>query len=99
VDWKAYGEAQRKAAQLDALAKMKRILSDGDTKGASHRDLEGTGRFVTPTIRAVTSLDMRKHLVLDHGVDSGYAGTLIGASLQALHERIHVGSSDVNVRG
>jgi hypothetical protein len=79
------------------LAKMRLIL-DG-TKGASHRELEGTGRYVTPKIRAVTSLDMRKHLVIDHGVDPGYAGTLIGASLHALHERVHVGSTDVNVRG
>ena len=97
MDWNRPAENYRKAAhqdQLDALAKMRLIIAD--TKGAmhSHRDLQGTGQFVAPKVRAVTSFDMCKHLVIDHGIDLGYAGTLIGASLQALHERQHV-SRDV----
>jgi hypothetical protein len=73
---------------LDAKARMRRILDD--TKAAnSHRDLLGTGKFVTPTVRVITSMDLRKHLVLDHGISPNVVGGLIGDSLAALHERQH----------
>jgi hypothetical protein len=83
------GVSPERFDQLVGLAKMRLLLADG-TKGASHRDVLGTGQFVTPKVRAVTSLDMKKHLVLDHGIDPAYAGTLIGSSLQALHDRVRV---------
>jgi hypothetical protein len=99
--------ARMRAILKDARqADRKAVPSDVNTHGegsnysfkpsGSHRDLQGTGRYVQPTVRPVDVLSLRRHLTEDHGLNPGYVGTLIGPSLHAAHDRVHAdrGGSD-----
>jgi hypothetical protein len=103
MNWGTYGEAQRKAAHVEILERLARMrlslktareeerkaAREGDVMGGSHRDLQGTGRYVQPRVQLTDVLSLKRHLTEDHGLNPGYVGSLIGPSLHAVHDRVH----------